>query len=274
MRHFTYFNIGGTPRDALPTPCKQAYFAPQTRLLCAANKAPLHAKQGFFADGAECSVGQITLFNKEILKRKCCFHAAHYLCNIKILEIRIKKDKLLTGGRQKGLSGVIKFYFCPTLLHLNNNIMYNNQKSKNNMRKTQDTRRAHFCATPRAVTDEQVAMARRHMTAAFIDVMAHPSSNNLYWMGTQTDLVEIVYTIWTMGIMHHADGTPCRLAWLVRRACAVLHTPEPANPSMVAKKALRRKGVRQMTMTERYAWQKYVAGIESPLGLEIKCPEQ
>lgn len=120
-----------------------------------------------------------------------------------------------------------------------------------------------------AVTEEQVRMGREHMIGAFLSVMASGNTDSLYWTGTQTDLIEIVYSIYNMHIMHHDDGTPCQFAWLVRRACAVLHMPEPVNPSVVAAKALRRKGVKQMTMAERYAWQKYVAGVDNPLRMEI-----
>ena len=111
---------------------------------------------------------------------------------------------------------------------------------------------------PRNLTNEQLMAGRRHLV------------ESLYWLGTQTDLIEIVYLIYTLRIMRDAEGHPCTLGYLVRRACAVLHTPAPCNPSTVVQRALSRKGIRQTTMVERYAWQKCVAGIENPLKEEVR----
>lgn len=126
------------------------------------------------------------------------------------------------------------------------------------------------CGGPHSMTPQQLAAGRQHMVEAFLRVMSCGDTDSLYWLGTQTDLIEIVYLIFTLRIMHHADGRPCSFGYLTRRACAVLHTPAPANPSMVAQKALSRKGVRQSTMAERYAWKKCVMGIEEPLAEEIR----
>ena len=120
------------------------------------------------------------------------------------------------------------------------------------------------------VTSEQLAMGRQHMVESFIRVMSCGDADSLYWQGTQTDLIEIIYLIYTLRIMRYADGRPCSFGYLTRRACAVLHTPAPSNPSAVAQKAMCRKGVRQNTMAERYAWQKCVMGIENPLEQEIR----
>lgn len=123
---------------------------------------------------------------------------------------------------------------------------------------------------PRNLTNEQLMTGRQHLVESFIKLMSCGDEDSLYWLGTQTDLIEIVYLIYTLRIMRDGEGHPCTLGYLVRRACAVLHTPAPCNPSTVVQRALSRKGIRQTTMVERYAWQKCVAGIENPLEEEVR----
>ncbi len=127
---------------------------------------------------------------------------------------------------------------------------------------------------PYNLTNEQLMAGRQHLVKSFIHLMSCGDRDSLYWLGTQTDLIEIIYLIYTLRIMRNAAGQPCSFRYLVRRACAVLHTPEPYNPSTVAQRAIARKGIKQATMVERYAWQKCVAGIENPLKEEIREKEK
>jgi hypothetical protein len=123
---------------------------------------------------------------------------------------------------------------------------------------------------PYNLTKEQLLEGRQHLLESFVRLLSCHHNHQLYWLGTQTDLIEIVYLVYTLRIMRRASGQPCSFSYLVRRACAVLHTPEPYNPSTVAQRAIHRKGIRQALMVERYAWQKCVAGIENPLYEEIR----
>lgn len=121
----------------------------------------------------------------------------------------------------------------------------------------------------RRVTPEQLAAGRRHLEATFLRLISTPDRDGLYWVGLQTDLLEVVYMVFVDQVVRDEAGTPMTLKCLVDRAFAVLHLYRPHNPYSLIARARRRKGIRRQTMLERYCWQKYVRGIDSPLDSEV-----
>ncbi|MGM9704378.1 MAG: hypothetical protein ACI3YB_00115 [Prevotella sp.] len=120
------------------------------------------------------------------------------------------------------------------------------------------------------ISAEQREQGLRHMEEAFVRLLDHSDKDNLYWIGSQTDLVEMVYEVYAHGRVRDASGEPLSLHRLVLRTCALLHMYVPTNIYQVASRARRRKGVKSHTFIERYAWQRYVNGVDNPLTCEIK----
>ena len=123
--------------------------------------------------------------------------------------------------------------------------------------------------TPRHVTDEQMAAGRRALGESFVRLLSSRYDDNLYWVGLQTDLLEVVRIVFDDGLVRDRSGVPLPLLHLVRHSCAVLHQYMPRNPYSLMQRARRRKGVRRQTMLERYCWRKYVQGIADPLADEV-----
>ena len=123
------------------------------------------------------------------------------------------------------------------------------------------------------LTNEQLLAGREHLVNSFVNLMSHGNRDTMYWLGTQTDLIEIVYLIYRLRVVRNQEGNPCTFHSLVRQACALLHMPMPYNPSCIAQRAISRKGIKTATMVERYAWKKCVAGVENPLKEEIREKE-
>ncbi len=125
------------------------------------------------------------------------------------------------------------------------------------------------CPTPRRVTDEQMASGRRELGESFVRLLSSRYDDNLYWVGLQTDLLEVVRIVFDDGLVHDRTGAPLPLLHLVRHSCAVFHQYMPRNPYSLMQRARRRKGLRRQTMLERYCWRKYVQGVADPLADEV-----
>lgn len=123
--------------------------------------------------------------------------------------------------------------------------------------------------TPRHVTDEQMAAGRRSLGESFVRLLSSRYDDNLYWVGLQTDLLEVVRIVFDDGLVRDPVGVPLPLLHLVRHSCAVFHQYMPRNPYSLMQRARRRKGIRRQTMLERYCWRKYVQGVADPLADEV-----
>jgi len=120
------------------------------------------------------------------------------------------------------------------------------------------------------LTREQLAAGRKAMEAAFVALLAIDERENIYWTGSQTDLVELARVAYEGGIVRDAQGSPVPFTKLVRAVFAKLHTVAPYNPYNAAALAQRRKGVRRSTLLERFCWLKYIAGHDNPLSAELQ----
>lgn len=120
------------------------------------------------------------------------------------------------------------------------------------------------------LTNEQLTEGRKAMENAFVALLNIDEKDNIYWTGSQTDLVELARVAYDGGIIRDKNGSPVSFAKLVKAVCAKLHTVAPYNPYNAAQLALRRKGVRNSTLLERFCWLKYVAGQDNPLSSELQ----
>lgn len=123
---------------------------------------------------------------------------------------------------------------------------------------------------PCILTDEQRRQGRKIMENIFVGLLCADDGERMNWTGTQTDLVELAYVAYLGGVVREGDGSPATFASLVRRIFRKLNAREPYNLYNMAARARRRKGMRRHTLTERFCWQKFVAGVDNPLSEEIK----
>lgn len=117
---------------------------------------------------------------------------------------------------------------------------------------------------------ERRRAARRMMVEQFAELLSHSTSENLYWTESKTDLLEIAHDAYMSGMLSDDSGRPFRFRMLVRRACAVLHVPEPSNPYSMVHNARNRKFVRQKSIFSRYCWMVYRMGVKNPLNGMVK----
>lgn len=104
------------------------------------------------------------------------------------------------------------------------------------------------------LTKEELEEGRRRMEEQFVGLLEHDENEGLTWKGTKTDLMEIVHAMYCNGNIRDDEGYPVTMAWLVDRACRVLHVVPPVNPYYLAQKGRIRKGVICPTFAERYTW--------------------
>jgi hypothetical protein len=84
----------------------------------------------------------------------------------------------------------------------------------------------------------------------------HNEEEGLKWTGSRLDLMEALYYLFETGTLYDEYGMPSTFIELVRRACRLLHTPQPANPYEVVRRGLNRKGIRQRNLLDRYCYMK------------------
>ena len=120
------------------------------------------------------------------------------------------------------------------------------------------------------LTREQRTRAREIMAGQFAELIARSPAENLYWQESTTDLMDVAHEVYMTEMLVDGQGRPCGFGPIVRRACAVLHVPTPANPSSMAFNARNRKGVRQMSMFSRFCWLMYFKGIRQPFNGMVK----
>lgn len=72
------------------------------------------------------------------------------------------------------------------------------------------------------------------------------------WQGTTTDLVELVYFIYSEGLLIDDKGFPLSFRILTALFFGLLQVKIPANPSAIVLRARQRKGVRRYNIIERY----------------------
>ena len=120
------------------------------------------------------------------------------------------------------------------------------------------------------LTKEQRLRAKELMAKQFCDLLSHSPSENLYWLLSKTDLIDLAYEVYLTALLKDTSGRPYSFKRIVKRACAVLHVPEPCNPYSMAFNARNRKGVRQMSFFSRFCWRIYAMRSGNPLHAAVK----
>ncbi len=115
------------------------------------------------------------------------------------------------------------------------------------------------------LTREQRQRAKEKLVAQFAELLGRSPAENIYWMETVTDLMDLSHVVYLTGLMTDGQGRPFGFRRIVERACAVLHVPLPANPYSMAFNARNRKGVRQTSMFSRYCWLMYSTDSTNPI---------
>lgn len=118
-------------------------------------------------------------------------------------------------------------------------------------------------------TKEQERKAMKQMVQEFFGRLQTNDNDDFYWVGTQVDLMEMIYIIWQQDIVRDGFGCPSSLKALTRIFCDRLHMPEPYNLYAAARRARQRKGVNIGTLLNRYCWMIYVKKEPHPLNDEI-----
>lgn len=121
-----------------------------------------------------------------------------------------------------------------------------------------------------APSAEQLVEGRKIMENTFVRLITAPADKQSRWVGTQSDLMELVYMAYESGAVRDKCGCPLSMAKLAGRACRRLHVKPPYNCYHAAARARQRKGVRRHTLVERFCWLKYVAGVDDPLSGELQ----
>jgi len=106
----------------------------------------------------------------------------------------------------------------------------------------------------RQLTAEELHEGEERLMHDFTHLLQLQPGDNVRWTGSQTDLMELVYTAYLRGVVRDAEGYPASLKMLTREICRCLHVAVPDNPSSVGRYAVSRKGVRRNTLLQRYTW--------------------
>lgn len=128
-----------------------------------------------------------------------------------------------------------------------------------------NTRTGHATEYAQTLTREQRREAREKLAHDFSELLGRSPAENLYWMETVTDLMDLSHEVYMTELLLDSQGRPFGFMRLVKRACAVLHVTLPANPYSMAFNARNRKGVRQTSMFSRYCWLMHFKGKDNPL---------
>ena len=128
----------------------------------------------------------------------------------------------------------------------------------------------HTTEYSETLTKEQRKYALEQMTKQFCELMECSPNENLYWLGSTTDLLDLAHEVYMTERLVDREGRPFPFKRIVKRACDVLHVPMPSNPYSMAFNARNRKGVRQTSMFSRYCWQMFFRGSKRPLREMVK----
>lgn len=127
------------------------------------------------------------------------------------------------------------------------------------------TNERHTTEYADTLTREQCRHAMNEMARQFAELLAHSPAENLYWMESKTDLMDLSHEVYLSEKLVDGQGRPYSFGRLVQRACAVLHVPLPANPYSMAFNARNRKGVKQTSLFSRYCWLMFTKKSSHPL---------
>ena len=112
---------------------------------------------------------------------------------------------------------------------------------------------------------QRLTQARQHLIKAFAPLLSAQHTGKQRWIGTKTDLLEMVHLAYTFSYVRDDQGRPATFLWMVQRACANFLLSMPRNPSAFVGKAMQRKNTKQAPLLERYCHLLYEQGVNEPL---------
>ena len=112
---------------------------------------------------------------------------------------------------------------------------------------------------------QRLTQARQHLIHAFAPLLSAQHAGNQRWIGTKTDLLEMVHLAYTSAYVRDDQGRPATFLWMVQRACANFLLSMPRNPSAFVGKAMQRTNTKQAPLLERYCHLLYEQGVNEPL---------
>ncbi len=115
------------------------------------------------------------------------------------------------------------------------------------------------------LTKEQRKYALNQMTMNFCELLERSRYENLYWMGSMIDLVDLTHEVYMTETLIDRQGTPLPFALIAKRIFAALHMPMPSNLYSMAYNARNRKGVRQVSIFSRFCWMLFDKKASRPL---------
>jgi len=116
-----------------------------------------------------------------------------------------------------------------------------------------------------ADSKQRLTQARQHLIKAFAPLLSTQQTGKKRWIGTKTDLLEMVHLAYTFSYVRDDQGRPATFLWMVQRACDNFLLSMPRNPSAFVGKAMQRKNTKQAPLLERYCHLLYERGITEPL---------
>lgn len=114
-------------------------------------------------------------------------------------------------------------------------------------------------------------MLIRDLCKTFHKIMILDGSSHYRWRGTLIDLMELTHSVWLTGEFSGKDGRPLSFITMAKHVCQVMHRREVANPFVLVNHATKRKGVRGMSVIDRYTKLRVQYLTEFPMDLDIKC---
>lgn len=115
------------------------------------------------------------------------------------------------------------------------------------------------------LSKEQRDNARQIMAQQLGQLLTRNPAENLYWMESKTDLMELVYDVYSSQAPIDSRGHIYSFSEMARMACSVLHVPMPKNPYAMAYNARGRKGIKKQPFFSRYCWLMFCRHSRNPL---------
>ena len=107
------------------------------------------------------------------------------------------------------------------------------------------------------------------LAAEVKNLLGRDEAEGLCWKGTQVDLMEALYTVFTTGCITDDEGYGVGFGHLVDDVCRLLHTRRPRNPYCIARRGQVRKGIYRRTYMEEYERKFYKLGVPAPFSIAI-----
>lgn len=104
-------------------------------------------------------------------------------------------------------------------------------------------------------TKEIMKIVKEKVTETVRMMMEH-KEGEMQWVGTKTDLLEMIHIAWMQAEIYEPDGNQARFSYLVREIFGRLQIEVPRNPSVHVSRSMQKKGVFARSIEDR--WQTIV----------------